>query len=79
MHTYCTTVHLLVFYLSSDRSKAFAVVLMNQLFLQSESKKKYFVATTNLLRHLVDEPTPRVIPMLETLLVKRQKVGKVVI
>jgi len=71
MHTYCTTVHLLVFYLSLDLSKAFSVVLMNQLFLQSESKNKYSVATISLLRHLVDEPTPRVIPMLENLLVKR--------
>ena len=79
MHTYCATVHLLVFYLSLDLSKSFAVVLMNQLFLQSESKNKYSVAITSLLKHLVDEPTPRVIPMLETLLVKRQRVGKVVI
>jgi len=70
---------LLVFYLSLALSKTFAVVLMNQLFLKSESKNKYSVATTDLLWHLVDEPTLRVIPMLETLLVKRQMVGKVVV
>jgi hypothetical protein len=69
----------LVFYLSLDLSKTFVVVLMNHIFLQSEGNNKYSVATTNLFRHLVDEPTPRVIPVLEILLVKRQKVGKVVI
>jgi hypothetical protein len=72
-------VHVLDFYLSLELSKIFAVVTMNQLFLQSESKNEYSVATTSLLRHLVDEPTPRVLSMLETLLVKRQKVEKFVI